>query len=189
MRTHELFVLKDTVPYCTSFDSFLSAQSSPDVSLFCLHTRSRREKIVGKECRDQGIPHFLPLRQSIKQYRGRRYLFDVPMFTGYLFCAATWEKRYELFMTNNLVQAIEIQDEDKLIQDLQQIALAIEKKAPLEPFPFLKRGAHVRIIRGPFQGIEGIVSNRRKKFRVVLNVGMLNRAVALEIDAELVRPI
>jgi len=59
----------------------------------------------------------------------------------------------------------------------------------LEPYPYLKRGALVRIEKGPFQGIMGIVSHLRKMLRVVWNVRMLQQAVALEIDGEIVKPV
>lgn len=156
---------------------------------FCLHTRSRREKRVATDCSLRQIPFFLPLRQSVKRYNGRAYVFDVPLFSGYLFCAATTEQKYALLDTGHLAQIIEVPDQAGLLNDLNQISLALERNAPLEPFPYLKRGVRVRITDGPMSGIEGIVSERRRKFRVILNVDLLHQAVALEIDAAAVTPI
>ncbi len=156
---------------------------------FCLHTRSRHEKRVATDCSVRQIPFFLPLRQSVKRYHGRAYVFDVPLFSGYLFCAATSEQKYALLNTNHLAQIIEVPDQSGLLHNLNQISLALERNAPLEPFPYLKRGVRVRITDGPMRGIEGIVSERRRKFRVILNVDLLHQAVALEIDAGSVTPI
>ena len=161
----------------------------PGGAWYCLHTRSRREKCVAKDCASRSIPYFLPLRKSIRRIKGRNYAFDVPLFSGYLFCAATPEQRYRLLKTNNLAKVIDVPDQACLLQDLRQIAFALERQAPVEPFPYLKRGVMVRIEKGPFEGIIGIVSRREKKFRVVLNVRLLQQAVALEIDGEMVKPV
>ena len=156
---------------------------------YCLRTRSRHEKRVARDCSLRRIPFFLPLKQSVRRYKGRAYVFDVPLFSGYLFCAATPEQRYALLNTGHLAQVIEVPDQDGLLRDLNQISLALKRNAPLEPFPYLKRGARVRITEGPMRDIEGIVSERRRKFRVILNVDLLHQAVALEIDAGAVTPI
>jgi transcription antitermination factor NusG len=161
----------------------------PGSAWYCLHTRSRREKCVAKDCASRSIPYFLPLRKSIRRIKGRNYIFDVPLFSGYLFCAATPDQRYGLLKTNNLAKVIEVPDPAGLLQDLRQIAFALECQAPIEPFPYLKRGVMVRIQKGPFEGIVGVVSRREKKFRVVLNVRLLQQAVALEIDGEMVKPV
>jgi transcription antitermination factor NusG len=53
----------------------------------------------------------------------------------------------------------------------------------------LKRGARVRVKQGPFEGLEGILVRSRGISQFVLSVEILNRAVALEIDAVEVEPI
>jgi len=156
---------------------------------YCLHTKSRREKCVARDCKQFEIPHFLPLRKSIKRHNGRNYIFDVPLFSGYLFCAASKEQYYSLMKTNNMANFLEVKDKESLLNDLKHINLAFEKDVPVEPFPFLRRGRLVRIIRGPLMGLEGVLSERKQKFRVVLNVRMLNQAVAVEVDCEIVKAV
>jgi len=163
--------------------------SPPEAVWYCLHTRSRREKCVAVECLHAELPFFLPLRKSIRRYNGRSIEFDVPLFNGYLFCAADMEQRYNLLRSNHLAQVIEVPDQKELLNDLKQIALAMKSMVPIVPYPFLKRGVMVRLEKGAMKGIMGIVSHRCKKYRVVLNVRMLNQAVALEIDADAVKPV
>ncbi len=165
------------------------APASEGSEWFCLHTRSRHEKRVATDCSLRRIPFFLPLRQSVRRYHGRAYVFEVPLFSGYLFCAATTEQKYSLLNTGHLAQIIDVPDQEGLLLDLNQISQALKRNAPLEPFPYLKRGVRVRITDGPMCGIEGVVSERRRKFRVILNVDLLHQAVALEIDAGAVTPI
>ena len=52
------------------------------------------------------------------------------------------------------------------------------------PCPFLCVGSKVYLERGPLAGLEGIITNTDKVYRL-----KLQRSVAVEIDREWVRPI
>jgi transcription antitermination factor NusG len=57
------------------------------------------------------------------------------------------------------------------------------------PFPYLKEGQRVRITRGPLAGIEGLlVESRPSKGLLVLSVHLLQRSVAMSVDATTVVP-
>lgn len=62
-------------------------------------------------------------------------------------------------------------------------------KASLEPAYFMRRGMRVRIVDGPFAGIEGVISHRRGKYRIILNVDEIEMAAAVEVNAYQVEPI
>jgi transcription antitermination factor NusG len=48
----------------------------------------------------------------------------------------------------------------------------------------LSEGRRVKILGGPFMGIEGTVTSTKGKAKVCLNVDMIGRAVAVEVDRE-----
>jgi len=169
-------------------DLLLMSPSGCDLDWYCLHTRTRREKRVARACQEQGVEYYLPLRRSVKHYGNRRREHTAPYFPGYLFCAATPGQRYDLICTGHLVRAIPVLDKESLLRDLQEIEKALRVSAELGTFPYLKRGQRVRITTGPFRGIEGVVSERRGQFRVVLNIDFIQRALAIEIDADGVEP-
>ena len=160
-----------------------------DAWWYCLHTRPRREKKVAQTCQWEGLRYYLPLRKSIKHYGHRQREHSVPYFPSYLFCTATPQQRYELICGGDIVNAIRAYDQEGLLRDLREIDKALRVSAELETFPYLKRGQRVRIAHGPFRGIEGLVSQRRGEFRVVLNVNFIQRALAIELDAEDVDPV
>lgn len=160
-----------------------------DMSWICLHTRSRCEKKVSEVCRSGEVTHFLPMRLSVKRYGNRRREHTIPYFPGYLFCCATPEQRFAMLRTSLLVNAITVYDTEGLLSDLQQIDRALRAPARLDPFPYVRRGLRVRIMAGPMRGIEGVVSCRRGRFRVVLNVELIHRALALEVNADCVEPV
>jgi transcription antitermination factor NusG len=60
---------------------------------------------------------------------------------------------------------------------------------PLEPWPYLKAGQRVLLEGGPLAGLEGLLVEVRKNYRVLLSVTILNRSVAVEIDRDWVTPL
>lgn len=154
-----------------------------------VHTRSRHEKKLYDECEKFCQSAYLPLIKSISTHGNRVFEFEKPLFPGYLFCCCRREQRRELFRTKHVANIIEVFDQDGLLRELGEIRKAISCGAPLETFPYLKRGARVVIVKGPFSGIEGIVSHRRGRYRVVLNTSAIKMGAAIEVFADQIEPI
>jgi transcription antitermination factor NusG len=57
-----------------------------------------------------------------------------------------------------------------------------------EPHPFLTIGRSVRITAGPFAGLEGVLKRRKSSLRVVVSLELIQRSVAVDVDAADVRP-
>jgi transcription antitermination factor NusG len=58
-----------------------------------------------------------------------------------------------------------------------------------QPLPYLHVGDKVQIESGPLQGMSGILANFKGKHRLIVSISLLQRAVAVEIDAALVTPL
>jgi transcription antitermination factor NusG len=54
---------------------------------------------------------------------------------------------------------------------------------PFDPHPYLHEGMQVEVIRGPLQGVHGILLRKEKHHRLVLGVRLIQQAAAVEIDA------
>ena len=52
-----------------------------------------------------------------------------------------------------------------------------------EPHPYLRVGQRVRVKYGPLAGAEGILVRKKDKCRLVLNLDLIMRSVAAEVDA------
>ena len=59
----------------------------------------------------------------------------------------------------------------------------------VEPHPHLKCGDHVRVKLGPLAGVEGILVRKKNLFRLVLSVELLERSVAVEVEASSVERV
>ncbi len=53
---------------------------------------------------------------------------------------------------------------------------------PYDPHPYLQEGMQVEVVRGPLQGVRGILLRKEKRHRLVLGVRLIQQAAAVEID-------
>lgn len=153
-----------------------------------LHTRSRQEKALAEVLDAAGIAYFLPSVRKVAYHGGRKRAVELPLFSSYLFLWGPLDAAYFAVSTKRVVRTIPVADQARLDHELAQIRLALAGGAELDPYPFLRRGRVVRVRSGPLQGVEGLVEERLKRDRLVLQVRTLGRATALEIDASLLEP-
>jgi transcriptional antiterminator RfaH len=151
-----------------------------------LHLRPRSEKKVAEICVAYGLDHYLPLREETKIYQRRKVKVQIPMFPCYLFVSFEPEDRIHLQKTNHIIKILEPPSEKQLIQQLEQIRLALNVDPSLGVAEAIKQGRAIRIRGGPFMGVEGVVASERNAGKVRLNVEMIGQAVVIDIDRDLV---
>jgi transcription antitermination factor NusG len=72
---------------------------------------------------------------------------------------------------------------------IQHIRKFLEASISIDPYPYMQVGAKVEVIAGPLKGIQGLLVEKRGKFRFVLQVELIRQAISVEIDAADVRPV
>jgi len=156
---------------------------------YVLHTRSRQEKAVATQLAARKVSHFLPLVEQVHFYGNRKAVVSLPLFPSYVFLHGTAEQAYEVDRTKRLVRIITVKDQQQLEWELQNLRLALKKKAPLDPYPYLKKGVRAEVKSGPFRGLQGVIEDRLKPERLLLQIDMLGRALSVEIDGALLEPV
>ena len=74
-------------------------------------------------------------------------------------------------------------------EEIEAVRAILRSGLAVQPWPLLRVGSKVYIEGGPLAGLEGIVTNTDKVYRLVVSVSLLQRSVAVEIDREWARPI
>ena len=156
---------------------------------FVLHTRSRQEKALADELAARRVEHFLPLVKRPRFYGSRKVVVEEPLFPGYVFLFGEKEQAYLADRTKRVANIIPVTDQRRLEWELKNIRLALEHDAPLDPYPHLTKGVRVEVRSGPFQGLQGVIEDKGKDSRLILQVDVLGRAVSLEIHGALLEPI
>ena len=152
---------------------------------YVLHTKSRQERILADTLQTMGIGSYLPLARQIRYYGTHKIAVDLPLFVGYVFMRGSLEDAYIADRTKRVAKIIHVNDQQKLDTELTNIQLALDQGAELDLCPCLTRGTHVEVRSGPLRGLRGVVEDRIKPNRLVLQVEMLGRAVSLEVDGAL----
>jgi transcriptional antiterminator RfaH len=148
-----------------------------------LHCRSRQEKRVVEALEAQGVPSYLPLVAMDRRYGHRRRRVEFPLFSGYVFMNGLRSDAFALVSGKRVVRVIPVIDQRVFAAEVEQIREALHRGAYLDPCPALVEGWRVRVAKGPFEGIEGMVEAKPRPDRLVLQIGVLGQGATLDISA------
>ena len=168
--------------------SHLGAAADPR-SWFVLHTKSRQEKALARELAAVRVDCYLPLTRHARLHGGRKAVVEEPLFPGYVFLLGTTDQAYQADRTRRVANIIRVPDQRQFEWELVNIRLALDRQAPLDPYPGLVEGRRVEVTSGPFRGLQGVIEGRGRDARLILQVNVLGRAVSLEIDASQLEPL
>jgi transcription antitermination factor NusG len=163
--------------------------STGNEAWYALQVRSRFEMSVANQLRGMGYEEFLPLYECRKRWSDRIKVVQAPLFPGYLFCRLDLQIRLPILKTPGVIQIVghnrqPIPVDDEEVKSIQTL---VSSGIPNQPWPFLKAGERVRIEAGPLRGLEGVLVEFKGNHRLILSVSLLQRSVAVEMDAAFVR--
>lgn len=162
-----------------------TSQPCGDALWYVLHVKPRCEKKLAEYCGARAVVCELPLREETKIYQRRKVTVQKPVFPGYVFVRFTPEDKVVVLKSNVIVRILPVGNQDQLVRELGQIRQALLVDPTLDACAAFQAGKRVSIRSGPFQGLEGVVQSVKGKTKVVLNVDMIGRALAVEVGMEL----
>ena len=175
----------------TGFEQERSLAPDSVKNWFGLSVMVRHEKVVAEILGHKGFETFLPLYTKTHRYHGRLREFDLPLFSGYVFCHLNPLTRLPVLTTPGVIRIVgagrnPIPIDPHEIWSLQRAA---EAGVSLCPHQHWEPGESARVIAGPLTGVEGVVVKAKDAIRLVLSVSLLQRSVSLEIDSECVASV
>src|SRR5512134_2725919 len=151
---------------------------------YALRTRSRHEKIVRDQLANQGMEPLLPTVKRLSQWKDRKKEIEIPLFSGYCFARFAFEQKLPVLKTIGVVDIVGSGHRPEPIADdeIAAIRALMTSVLPYDPHPYLREGMQVEVVRGPLQGVRGILLRKEKRHRLVLGVRLIQQAAAVEID-------
>ena len=67
--------------------------------------------------------------------------------------------------------------------EIEAIKVLITSTLPYDSHPYLREGMSVEVVRGPLEGLRGVLLRKDKRHRLVISVHLIQQAAAVEIDA------
>src|SRR2546427_5660065 len=116
--------------------------SGADVCWYAVRTRSRHERVVAAQLREQDVSTFLPMITRIQRWSDRRKLVEFPLFSGYVFvhAAVSPQIRRIVLFSRGVAGFVAMQGEPLPIPDEQidNVKELLAKNIPCVAHPSLK---------------------------------------------------
>ena len=154
------------------------------LSWFALTVQHKHEKVVAWNLDQAGVESFVPLCRTRRMWSDRVKELELPLFPTYVFSRFTWQERVSVLRIPGVRGIVGFGRDGTPIPEVEINTLKqmVASGVPIHPWPYLKVGDWVLIVRGPLQGLEGILVRHKGAWRVVVSVHLLQRSVAAEVD-------
>lgn len=158
---------------------------------YAVYTHARHEKRVAEELTSKAVENYLPLYQSIHQWKNGRHVVYMPLFPGYVFVRIRLRDCLSVLQVRGVVDLVGFNGKPVALADdeVTNLVRALESGRLAEPHPFISRGRNVRITAGPLVGLRGIVMRTRGRAHVVLSLDLIRRSVRVEIHSTELEPL
>jgi len=146
---------------------------------YVIYTKPRQESVAEVNLRNQEFDVWLPRALHSRRRRGRWLESVEPLFPRYLFIRLSWghDNVAPVRSTRGVSGFVRQGVEPDVVPTgvIEALAEAVDPTTGLHRIRprALRRGERVRVLEGPFQGLEGIFEAERGEARVAILLGLL----------------
>jgi transcription antitermination factor NusG len=151
---------------------------------YAAYTRSRHEKRIAEQLQSKSVEIFLPLYETVHQWKNGRARVQLPLFPGYIFVRIPYRDRLRVleapgvaYLVGSAAHATPVAD-----SEMDLLRRAMDTSLGAEPYPYLSVGQRVRIKFGPLAGAEGILIRKKQNLRLVLSIDLIMRSIMVDVD-------
>ena len=159
---------------------------SDSLAWYAIRTRSRHEKLVNQQLVARGLEAFLPLVNRRRRWQDRYKVVSFPVFPCYCFARFRLAERLSILTSIGVVQILGINGLATPIPDpeIDAVKQLVTSTLPFDPHPYLSAGMEVEVIRGPLDGVRGILVRKGRRARLVITIHLIRQAASVELDAD-----
>jgi transcription antitermination factor NusG len=153
---------------------------------YALTVAPRHERTAARYLRDKGFEEFSPTYRARRRWSDRMKEVELCLFPGYIFCRFLNDDRRQILSTPGIASIVGFAKTPLPVPDSEIAAFQtmVASGRQVEPWPYLLAGELVRIDEGCLQSLRGTLVRQKDCWRVVVNLELLGRSVAVEIDRE-----
>ena len=176
--------VNSSIHYCTEVAPPAGGSQQGPRGWFAVYTCAQHERRVDEHFAQRSIESFLPLYDSVRQWKDRRVQLKLPVFPGYVFVHIALADRLQVLQTPSVVRLVSFSGQPHAVpeHDIEALRSGVANGLRIEPHTYLAIGSRVRVIRGPLQGLEGILVRKKNVCRVVLSLDLISRSAAVEVE-------
>lgn len=112
------------------------------------------------------------------------------MFPGYCFARFALADRVAVLSNSGVAQIVGNPGGPAPVPEveIEAVRRLVTCTLPYDPHPYLEEGMLVEVIRGPLEGIRGMLIRKGARARRVIRVTLIHQAASVELDAFDVKP-
>lgn len=159
-----------------------------------VYTRSRSEKQVAERLAKAGFEHYLPMRQVKHKWSDRVKLVDEPLIKSYIFVRIGPDQEVDLRAVAGVVTIVSFGRgivsiiPEKQIDDMRRLVDS-ERELHIIQSQQLVNGVAVRIVEGPFEGMEGTLVSDCNEGNFAVQIEGLNISLVTKLDKNVLLPL
>ncbi|HUF69873.1 MAG TPA: UpxY family transcription antiterminator [Longimicrobiales bacterium] len=157
---------------------------------YACRTRARTEKRVERRLLDRDVDAYLPTFPLVRRWADRRRTVAFPLFPGYVFARFEFQDLYRVLAVPGLATIVRqggrlapIRDAE--IDNIRRVAAGLDVTCVRPRRVRFRRGEAVRVIGGPFEGVEGVIHQVRGSSRVLVGLS-IGLAVSIVVDVTVI---
>jgi transcription antitermination factor NusG len=158
----------------------------PSPLWYALTVKPNHERTAAQALECKGLETFVPMYRSRRRWSDRIKELELPLFAGYVFCRFPGRERARILSTPGVNTVVGFGNKPAPVDDGEIVAVRtlVASGLPVGPWPFLRVGERVRVEAGPLSGVEGILTQVKDAWRVVVSIELLQRSIAAEVDRD-----
>src|SRR5262245_499821 len=156
-----------------------------------LYVRHQHEKSIALTLTKSGFDAFVPVYTAVRNWRDRTARVSLPLFPSYVFLHGGLNAKSKILSIPGVCSIVMSGKRAAAIPapEIEAIRKAAHSSLQVEPHPFLREGDRIRIRSGQLAGVQGILLRRKSSLRLILSADLLERSIAVEVDARDVETI
>src|SRR5437016_13150438 len=126
----------------------------PQAAWYAAYTRPKHEKRVALQLEERRIEAFLPTYQSIRRWKDRRKLLELPLFPSYIFVQINGENRLDVLRLPGVLGLVTFRGRPAAVEtaEIENLRHGLSNRTVVHPHPYLKKGRRVRVRCGAMAG-------------------------------------
>jgi transcription antitermination factor NusG len=184
MNTRPNNALSRTLQINATHDRMAYSAEYGEPRWYAAYTCANHEKRVSDLLQQKLVEHFLPTYDTVRQRKDRQVWLRLPLFPGYIFVRVALCERLRVLQIPSVVRLVGFGGRPEPLpeSEIEMIRSCLRRGQQFKRHPYLAAGRRVRVVSGPFEGLEGIVVRRKGRTRLVVSLHLIRQSVATELN-------
>jgi len=153
---------------------------------YAFYTKPRHEFKAATQLESIGMEYYLPTITRLKQWSDRKKKVTEPIMRSYIFIKCDERGRHNALQQKQIVSTVSFGGVPAIIPDwqIENLRKLLEYNPKVFISNVLEAGTRVKIMDGPFSGVEGIVCYHQKERTLAVTIETLHRSIMVILPPE-----